>query len=37
MIRIGNIEEAWQVLEAIPEFDQRRSLAQLRCACPPAR
>lgn len=30
MIRIGNIEEAWQVLEAIPEFDQRRSLAQLQ-------
>ncbi|MDO8047368.1 GNAT family N-acetyltransferase [Janthinobacterium sp. SUN211] len=30
MIRIGNIEEAWQVLQAIPEFDQRRSLAQLQ-------
>ncbi|MDN2671887.1 GNAT family N-acetyltransferase [Janthinobacterium sp. SUN026] len=30
MIRIGNIEEAWQVLQAIPEFDQERSLAQLQ-------
>ncbi|WP_219118231.1 GNAT family N-acetyltransferase [Janthinobacterium sp. UMAB-56] len=30
MIRIGNMEEAWQVLQAIPEFDQRRSLAQLQ-------
>ena len=30
MIRPGTIEEAWQVLQAIPEFDQRRSLAQLQ-------
>ncbi|MED5612711.1 GNAT family N-acetyltransferase [Janthinobacterium sp. P210005] len=30
MIRPGTIAEAWQVLEAIPEFDQRRSLAQLQ-------
>ncbi len=34
MIRMGNIEEAWQVLQAIPEFDQRRSLAQLRDRLP---
>ena len=30
MIRIGSIAQAWQVLQAIPEFDQRRSLAQLQ-------
>ncbi|MCX7289692.1 GNAT family N-acetyltransferase [Janthinobacterium sp.] len=30
MIRTGSIEQAWQVLQAIPEFDQRRSLAQLQ-------
>ncbi|PIF13400.1 GNAT family N-acetyltransferase [Janthinobacterium sp. 13] len=30
MIRIGTIEEAWLVLQAIPEFDQRRSMAQLQ-------
>ncbi|OEZ87210.1 acetyltransferase (GNAT) family protein [Janthinobacterium sp. HH104] len=30
MIRPGTIEEAWHVLQAIPEFDQRRSLAQLQ-------
>ena len=30
MIRIGSIAEAWQVLQAIPEFDRRRSLAQLQ-------
>ncbi|MDN2714162.1 GNAT family N-acetyltransferase [Janthinobacterium sp. SUN120] len=30
MIRIGNIEEAWQVLQAIPEFDRERNLAQLQ-------
>jgi GNAT superfamily N-acetyltransferase len=34
MIRIGNIAEAWQVLQAIPEFDQRRSLAQLQARLP---
>ncbi|CAM2747822.1 GNAT family N-acetyltransferase [Janthinobacterium lividum] len=30
MIRPGSIAEAWHVLQAIPEFDQRRSLAQLQ-------
>lgn len=30
MIRPGTIAEAWHVLQAIPEFDQRRSLAQLQ-------
>ncbi|UQV44002.1 GNAT family N-acetyltransferase [Janthinobacterium lividum] len=34
MIRHGTIEEAWQVLQAIPEFDQRRSLAQLQDRLP---
>ncbi|SDL40130.1 Acetyltransferase (GNAT) family protein [Janthinobacterium sp. OK676] len=30
MIRPGTLAEAWHVLQAIPEFDQRRSLAQLQ-------
>lgn len=30
MIRPGSIAEAWHVLQAIPEFDQRRSLTQLQ-------
>ena len=30
MIRPGTLPEAWHVLQAIPEFDQRRSLAQLQ-------
>lgn len=34
MIRIGNISEAWQVMQAIPEFDQQRSLAQLQTRLP---
>ncbi|MGK5047294.1 GNAT family N-acetyltransferase [Janthinobacterium sp. GB4P2] len=34
MIRPGTIAEAWHVLQAIPEFDQRRSLAQLQDRLP---
>jgi hypothetical protein len=34
MIRPGTIEEAWHVLQAIPEFDQQRSLAQLQARLP---
>ncbi|SFX39246.1 hypothetical protein SAMN03097694_1920 [Janthinobacterium lividum] len=30
MIRPGTLAEAWHVLQAIPEFGQRRSLAQLQ-------
>lgn len=30
MIRSGSIAQAWQVLQAIPEFDRPRSLAQLQ-------
>ncbi|MDN2710270.1 GNAT family N-acetyltransferase [Janthinobacterium sp. SUN118] len=34
MIRPGTIEEAWQVLRAIPEFEQPRTVAQLRQRLP---
>ncbi|AQR69534.1 hypothetical protein BZG29_15195 [Janthinobacterium sp. LM6] len=33
-MRPGTIAEAWQVLQAIPEFDRRRSLAQLQDRLP---